>query len=58
MVELITVDTEEAALVSFLKEVAYLVQVVAFSSIDRLEVASYLAVVDPLGLALALELDL
>ena len=58
MVELITVDTEEVALVSFLKEVAYLVQVVAFSSIDRLEVASYLAVVDLLEQALALELDL
>ena len=44
-------------MVSFLKEVAYLVQVVAFSSIDRLEVASYLAVVDLLELAPALELD-
>ena len=45
-------------MVSFLEGVAYLVQVVAFDSIDRLEVASYLAVVDPLELALALELDL
>ena len=58
MVELITVDTEEVVLVSFLEGVAYLVQVVTFDSIDRLEVASYLAVEDPLELALALELDL
>ena len=58
MVELITVDTEEVVLVSFLEAVAYLVQVVTFDSIDRLEVASYLAVVGPLELALALELDL
>ena len=54
MVELITVDTEEAVLVSFLKEVAYLVQVASFN----LEAASYLVVVDPLELALALEQDL
>ena len=41
-------------MVSFLKEVAYSVLVASFS----LEVASYLVVVDPLELALALELGL
>ena len=54
MVELVTVDTEEVALVSFLTEVAYLAQVASFSS----GAASYLVVVDPLEPALALEQDL
>ena len=58
MVEYIIVDIEEAALVSFLEEVAYLVQVASFSFIDQLEVASFLVVEDPLELALALEQDL